>query len=243
MRQWMRVWAGLGSAWLLASAPVHADLQISSPSLETVACEACDVQTQSSVSTPSFVTSDTATSTNGAFSAETYYNFGISGFNGSLRFEMLHDMGGDDPLGRASSTGVLTLTPVGAPVTYSLSGIYGYGGETDGNISLSVSLVDADTSAVLFENVQVSDEVNGEDLTLGQTTGNVSNTLSGSLSGMLLAGHNYVLTYSYTLTQAGGFGLGGAGGELLMELAPIPAPGSACLGFMGLVGLIRRRHR
>ncbi|GMU23743.1 MAG: hypothetical protein AMXMBFR13_38210 [Phycisphaerae bacterium] len=58
MRQRVKVWAGLGFAWLLASAPVYADLQISSPSLETVACEACDVQTQSSVSTPSFMTSE-----------------------------------------------------------------------------------------------------------------------------------------------------------------------------------------
>jgi hypothetical protein len=84
---------------------------------------------------------------------------------------------------------------------YELSGIYGMDG--NGPIRQIAMLVDLDTSEVLFNNDQWSASTTDEAFILGESGGDISNVLSGSLTGQLLAGHTYDWFFS---AYVGGFG-------------------------------------
>lgn len=87
----------------------------------------------------------------------------------------------------------------------------------------------------------------GEDLILGELGGApaINPILIGDLSGMLLAGHSYRLEYHYVLTENNFDRTSGSStsGVLNFGLSPIPAPGAALLGIIGLAGAhaVRRR--
>lgn len=114
-----------------------------------------------------------------------------------------------------------------------------------GGLYYYVYLFDLDTGKYLFENYQSSYGVNGESLTLGEE-GGTSNTLFGSLTGTLLAGHSYQF-YAYQFTSAPSFGDDGsfASGHTVLDLGLtfVPTPNALVLAFLAIPFLhITRRH-
>lgn len=66
-------------------------------------------------------------------------------------------------------------------------------------VEISATLKDVDSSTILFHNHQASFGVANESFDVGETEGNESNELSGSLTGVLLAGHRYELFHATAL--------------------------------------------
>jgi hypothetical protein len=88
---------------------------------------------------------------------------------------------------------------VGAEAHYVLAGAYtatDYDGRT---ITLDVSLKDLTADTVLFENQQISRVTPHESFTLGMEGGDSGDSLEGSLTGTLLPGEDYILTYEYRI--------------------------------------------
>jgi hypothetical protein len=97
-----------------------------------------------------------------------------------------------DPFSYTSGNVQLVFTPT-ADLSYNLSGSHTETGASSFH-SFSVDLTDLTTKTQLFDNLQDSYTVYGETLALGNQGGNEENTLSGSLTGTLLANHQYGLT-------------------------------------------------
>jgi hypothetical protein len=118
-------------------------------------------------------------------------------------------------------------------------------------VELSVALTDLTSVTTLFQNVQSSFGVIDEEFTLGESGGNLTNILSGSLTGTLLAGHQFQLEYNNSLYASNAGGPASAEGTFQISFAPapngaVPEPGqffiwgslAAC---SGLGAVLRRR--
>jgi len=134
----------------------------------------------------------------------------------------------------------LDFTP-DANVDYSLDGAYGALDAEAGYDAYSVSLVDLTDSVALFVNSQVSVGTPSESFTLGQVGGDSSNSLSGSLSGSLIAGHNYRFNVQSQKANLGASGIASASG--FASLTFIPEPDTGLLVMAGLFGLAYRQRR
>lgn len=156
-----------------------------------------------------------------------------------------------DPFSFANGQVQLVFTP-STDLAYNLSGSYSETGASSFH-SLFVDLSDLTTKTPLFDNLQSSASVTNETLTLGNQAGTDSNSLSGSLTGTLLADHQYSLSIA---TETDGmpqltFALGeitpfsfvplgtGANGSVSLGLAPtaIPLPPAAWMGLATLAGI------
>jgi hypothetical protein len=104
---------------------------------------------------------------------------------------------------RPGQQGSVSLGYYSGTFSVSVNSIYQVLGNitnADGLTHFHLHLYDNTTSSYLFVNEQVSDGV-GANFTYGQTTGNVSNILTGNASGPLLTGHSYTW-YALAYTQA-----------------------------------------
>jgi hypothetical protein len=104
---------------------------------------------------------------------------------------------------RPGQQGSVSLGYYSGTFSVSVNSIYQVLGNitnADGLTHFHLHLYDNTTSSYLFVNEQVSDGV-GANFTYGQTTGNVSNILTGNASGPLLTSHSYTW-YALAYTQA-----------------------------------------
>jgi len=142
----------------------------------------------------------------------------------------------DSLLSYVSIFGSLEFT-VDADSSYTIWGQHALSGAQ--RVSLLVSFTDVTTSTSLFSNSQYSEYTPNELLVVGQLTGE-SNNLTGSLTGPVVAGHQYRLVLSYMIvnplgTDAGASSLGD------VNVAISPEPTSGLLLALGLLGFARRR--
>jgi hypothetical protein len=122
---------------------------------------------------------------------------------------------------------------------YSLSSDYGY---------FESRLFDVTANVYVYYNWLQSE--GNQAVTLGQTTGSYNNLLIGSLTGNLIAGHNY-WWYTEAVTQArptadSGATATGSARLLIGDLNAIPTPEPASLaiwGGLGCMGLLAARRR
>jgi hypothetical protein len=127
-----------------------------------------------------------------------------------------------------------------ADVEYALSGIYSGSQLTSfgGGLNFLVGLVDVTTGTTLFDTRQVSFQTPNEIFVLGLQGGDAGNTLTGSLTGMLRAGHVYAFgATGQLLTSASGSANG------YVTLLFVPEPHTALLVAAGLLALARRAPR
>ena len=91
-------------------------------------------------------------------------------------------------------------------------------------------------ATTLFENIQQSDATPNEFFTLGLTGGDANNTLTGSLTGTLIAGREYQLFFdAFTQSQPTAGGSATASG--FFRLTFVPEPSTLLLATIGLLGL------
>lgn len=135
---------------------------------------------------------------------------------------------------------------------YALSGFYNLAGLE--RLTFKGVLTDVTTAQALFRNQQESYSTANENFTLGETNGDtpygeLSQFLSGDLTGTLTGGHTYELEYNFLVSHWVGSGqTADANGQIVLQIgAAIPEPSTlAALGGligMGLVGGWWRRRR
>jgi hypothetical protein len=125
---------------------------------------------------------------------------------------------------------------------YKLTGLYSVDdpGLDAKFVQLDVTLADVDTASVLFHNLQESFGAVDEVFALGGTDGNQNNALSGSLTGMLTAGHRYRLSYGTSIYAANSGAPATANGTFQMSF--VPEPCSAFLVFIAFSLLLLCRQ-
>jgi len=184
---------------------------------------------------------DTDSVTNGSASSTTSYNFSQAMFGLTMSQSRPGTLDS-----RADSVGSIFFS-VTQDVLYGLAGSYSSVDSNPRQVLLFAKLTDVDTSAVLFSSEQISRSTANQSFVLGGTSGDFSNTLSGSSSGTLTSGHRYVLEYQSGLYahQADPDGAI-ATGNLTLSLTPTgtPLPTAACAGLMlmGVMNLRRSRR-
>ncbi len=151
-------------------------------------------------------------------------------------------------LARSFDTGMnfikFTVTQNG---TYDLSGYIS--ATNHAKVTLKVVLWDVTAGTQeLFSNEQVSINTPDEVLTLGETGGDSTNTLSGSLTGSLIAGHSYSFFYETEIINSNNTthlaSSTSATSNITLALT-VPSPAAAGLGLplLGMLGMSRPRRR
>jgi hypothetical protein len=158
----------------------------------------------------------------------------------TLGFGFEHTRGGD--FGSfTDATGVQFTFIAQQTAWYSLDGFFALAG--DEFIEFDVDFVNMTTGTTLFSNLQRSENTRDARFALGETRGDLANTLTGSLSGMLFAGSEYSLSYRALLnTRVDDAGASGDGGLwLTIGTTPVPAPSTLLLLLLpGLTWVARR---
>jgi hypothetical protein len=174
----------------------------------------------------------------GSSSAKTTYDFSITGDSATFGFLFDHARAG--AAGAAAySLGDLWFT-VGQDqnLPYTITGAYAM---TGGNrIGLAAVLTDLGTGSTFFSNSQESRITANEAFHVGGTDGDYGNVLLGNQSGTLVAGHTYSFLYSADITNLGAADSGASAlGDLTLwvNTQPIPVPGAALLGVIGLAAV------
>ncbi len=104
-----------------------------------------------------------------------------------------------------------------------------------------MALTDVTEDVILFLGTQESEATPNESFTVGRQGGDLSNSLEGSRSGALVAGHVYALEYiacikadpaaTLSATASGFF-------RLTLGAPPIPTPALGPPGLLALAGLL-----
>ena len=178
----------------------------------------------------------------GASSASSRYLLSDSGF--SITFDHARTATNDT---RGQSYGYVYFQ-VGEDVDYNAAGTYTAVDSSTAfshgrTVILESQLYDLTTSSYVYLSHQDSRQTANESFTLGGAGGDFDNVLSGSLTGTLVAGHDYrffyqamidayplSLTYSATAT-----------GFVSLSFVPVPEPSTGALVGIGVVALASRR--
>jgi len=176
----------------------------------------------------------------GANVASTTYNLS----NASLNITFSHDRAA--LYGSfAQSYGHIFFSP-DTDVNYVLSGAYA-SNATDANTTtfMTAQIFDYNTFSSLFINDQYSVTTSGESFMLGQTGGDSSNQLVGSLTGTLIAGHQYDLYFMDYINSTPYAATTAAQATGYLNLTFVPEPTSTALlgvSFAGLAAAGRKRR-
>ncbi len=179
-------------------------------------------------------------SVDGANVASTTYNLSNAGFN--ITFS--HDRAA--PYASfVQSYGHIFFSPA-TNVNYVLSGAYSSNATDTGTSTLmTAQIYDYSTSDNVFMNDQYSSTTSGESFVLGQTGGDNSNQLVGSLTGSLIAGHHYDLYFMDYINSTPYAGTTAAQATGYLNLTFVPEPSTAALlgvSFTGLAAAGRKRR-
>ncbi|NUQ44991.1 MAG: hypothetical protein HUU22_03045 [Phycisphaerae bacterium] len=181
--------------FLAPTSSAVASVTINSWGLRTFAYRGTGSGLETLTTTVSLPFTQTDTRTDGASSSSTTYNFTLSGDEGAFEFSFSHARAAAS-FASAESTGEIQFTTT-STLQYSLSGQYAMLGNEW--LEVEVEIFDVTANSVLFSNRQFSDATANESLTLGQLGGDDTNTLAGSLTGTLPAGHQIRLRYEFLL--------------------------------------------
>jgi hypothetical protein len=126
---------------------------------------------------------------------------------------------------------------------YWLAGLFNVDdpGSTGKYLEFGAALKDLTGSSVLYETFQSSFGAPDQTFVLGGATGNVNNIITGSPTGMLLAGHDYSLNYGSSIYAADSGDPASFTGSFEMRFKSVPEGGSTALllgtGILGMLGL------
>jgi len=189
----------------------------------------------------------TVTSTLGGVVDNTTYDFAVSGSTGHLATSFNTTAAAvAGQYGEPHNQGEIDFTVTGAPVNYFISGNFAVTGAS--GEAITTGLWTGKTN--LFNNFQSSNSTPDENLILGEMGGDVSNSLSGSLTGVLGVG-SYIFAYSTDAQTYQGGSLTDDGVVRIDFGSPAPAPSPesvpepdtvAFLG-IGLLGMFAMHRR
>ena len=184
--------------------------------------------------------SDSSISIDGANSAESFYIFDNTGFD--ITLDHSRSAG---PFKVAESVGGIIFS-VDENVNYVASGSYTVVDSVVGRrVLFNASIFDFTDSSELFKSDQLSVTTSNESFTLGESGGDISNVDTGSLTGTLLAGHDYIFSYQAFILSGATTSSATATGSFNLSFSQvIPEPSAALLFGSGfaVVGLASRRR-
>jgi hypothetical protein len=179
----------------------------------------------------------TSTSVDGGASSESEYNFSNLGFDITLDHSRVS---GDGGISR--SYGSIYFS-VDNDVDFTALGSYSVVDPDGRRAHVYAYLYDQTSDSYLFQSLQQSDATPNESFTLGGTGGDFNNLQLGSLTGTLIAGHDYNLYYNAYIQALPSTTSGATASGSFSLVFPAPEPGTGLLLGMGLLALTAGRRR
>ena len=182
---------------------------------------------------------DTLSNVDGAASNSTQYSLLDSGFH--ITFEHARTALYDSQA--ISNAGVSFR--VDEDVSYELLGSYAAIDSDGRRISLFAQLADRTSLEQLFYNSQESRSTPDESFLLGGEEGDFINSLNGSTTGVLIAGHDYLFSFQASLqaSPSAATTSATASGWVSLDFTPVPEPSAGALLLLGLVFALSRGRR
>lgn len=206
--------------------------------------EATDTMTGTTI--PS---NDYGTAGDGGSSARTDIEFTEAAGTTQFVFDFTHQRAGS-PLSFARTIGTHVRFTVDQSSIYNLTGFYNVNDVSEsiaGNVDFIVTLKDLTDNSDVVIREQRSTATLDESFTLAGGGGDFDNDTFGSLTGSLIANHQYELFFNATILRPNAGGDNGASstGNLNLTIAPVPEPSAFVLTGFGLLllagfGLWRR---
>jgi hypothetical protein len=127
-------------------------------------------------------------------------------------------------------------------VDYLLEGTYTAIDPDGRRVVQQAGLYDFTAGSGLFSNTQHSDATPNETFTLGLAEGDAANGLAGSLTGTLIAGHEYRLQVTNYMQAVPSASPSGASASGYTRLSFVPEPATALLLLSGALAITARRE-
>ncbi len=181
----------------------------------------------------------TSSSVDGGASAESEYDFSSAGFDitfGQARASTFESEGW--------SYGTIIFS-IDEDATYTAAGSYTTVDPDGRRVFLQATLRDITTdSDWLFDSLQNSNSTPNESFTLGLEEGDNGDYFDGSLTGTLIAGHEYSFYYSAAIATSPSASTSDAtaSGNVSLSFTPIPEPSTALLLGTSLIVLAGMRR-
>jgi hypothetical protein len=182
----------------------------------------------------------TSTSIDGGASSQSTYGHSNDGFD--ITFN--HSRTGTK-FAEGRSWGYIYFS-VDQNVSYSAAGAYSAVDPSGLLINLTGWLYDLDTGSYVFKSAQVSSATPNESFVLGGAGGDGAGNVVqvGSLTGMLLAGHEYQFWYDAYIQAWPSSGTAATSlGSISLDFTAIPEPSTGLLFGLGLIGMAATRGR
>jgi len=206
--------------------------------------------------------SDSVSESHGGSTATTNINFVDTTFGAEFDFDFIQSRMGSVQSFASTSSSTINTAPIRSgfifttseDTTYSLSGLFS--SDAANHVNSYVELVGLSGDGLLFTDNTTSRNTANESFTLGVSgDGDFHNATSGSLTGILLAGYSYRLTFqqeilAFNIADNGATATGcltlsiGDASANQCGVGAVPVPAAVWLfgsGLIGLIGLARRK--